>query len=191
MHDLPSPPLDPPELLSKEERKRREKEEKERKKKEKEEQKRKKKEEEKEKKRLAKEKKKKPAVEEKWQEAVAVSATSETIVTMDRAPRRMSSFEEQKDDKVSELLCYFFFGHILFFVVDNSWFFVLRSSMSRYCPGLVVHGPMENCAVYTCIIYSVTCTVYFRHALNITICCSCLWFIIVIVTYKISDFEKK
>ncbi|XP_052696451.1 band 4.1-like protein 1 isoform X3 [Crassostrea angulata] len=99
VHDLPSPPLDPPELLSKEERKKREKEEKERKKKEKEEQKRKKKEEEKEKKRLAKEKKKKPAVEEKWQEAVAVSATSETIVTMDRAPRRMSSFEEQKDDK--------------------------------------------------------------------------------------------
>lgn len=85
----------------------------------------------------------------------------------------------------------FFFGHILFFVVDYSWFIVLRSSMSRYCPGLVVHGPMENCAVYTCIIYSVTCTVYFRHALNITICCSCLWFIIVIVTYKISDFEKK
>lgn len=107
MHDLPSPPLDPPELLSKEERKKREKEEKERKKKEREEQKRKKKEEEKEKKRLAKEKKKKPAVEEKWQEAVAVSATSETIVTMDRAPRRMSSFEEQKDDKVSELCCFF------------------------------------------------------------------------------------
>lgn len=102
VHDLPSPPLDPPELLSKEERKKREKEEKERKKREKEEQKRKKKEEEKEKKRLAKEKKKKPAVEEKWQEAVAVSATSETIVAMDRAPRRMSSFEEQRDDKAKE-----------------------------------------------------------------------------------------
>nr|XP_022330578.1 band 4.1-like protein 3 isoform X3 [Crassostrea virginica] len=99
VHDLPSPPLDPPQLLSKEERKKREKEEKERKKREKEEQKKKKKEEEKEKKRLAKEKKKKPAVEEKWQEAVAVSATTDTIV-MDRPPpRRMSSFEEQKEDK--------------------------------------------------------------------------------------------
>ncbi|XP_061167270.1 band 4.1-like protein 3 isoform X2 [Saccostrea echinata] len=99
VHNLPSPPLDPPALLSKEERKKREKEEKERKKREKEEQKRKKKEEEKEKKRLAKEKKKKPPVEEKWQEAVAVSATTETVVVSDRAPRRMSSFEEQKDEK--------------------------------------------------------------------------------------------
>ncbi|XP_062583453.1 calponin homology domain-containing protein DDB_G0272472-like [Saccostrea cucullata] len=99
VHNLPSPPLDPPALLSKEERKKREKEEKERKKREKEEQKRKKKEEEKEKKRLAKEKKKKPPVEEKWQEAVAVSATTETVVVSDRAPRRMSSFEEQKEDK--------------------------------------------------------------------------------------------
>lgn len=144
MHDLPSPPLDPPELLSKEERKKREKEDKERKKKEKEEQKRKKKEEEKEKKRLAKEKKKKPAVEEKWQEAVAVSATSETIVTMDRAPRRMSSFEEQKDDKVSEL--YYFFCHIFcFFVLGNSWFIDLWSSMSWYDVYKSNGGPMEYC----------------------------------------------
>lgn len=132
MHDLPSPPLDPPELLSKEERKKREKEEKERKKKEKEEQKRKKKEEEKEKKRLAKEKKKKPAVEEKWQEAVAVSATSETIVTMDRAPRRMSSFEEQKDDKVSEL-CYFFATFFVFFS-RIYWIFLL---LTIYIPVVI------------------------------------------------------